>query len=258
MQNENQPNTVPAHPLAELLDFGKPDERNIMLDLETLGTTAGSVILTVGAVMFDNDGARERLSRRISLKDSLSYKFTLDPDTLQWWLGQNEAVRNEAFHVGAGKEMVTVPTALAVIRKFLLSAGKKVVLWGNGASFDPVLLEAYFRKFGLSLPFDYRNVRCYRTVSAMFPSVPKRVRQHAHNALADAEAQVQRLMDIRQFLTTMANADKELAAMGVKTLNSIPPEQILPSPYTATQVIVQDESFTPRSANLSNINFPPQ
>lgn len=256
MQNENQPNTVPAHPLAELLDFGKPDERNIMLDLETLGTTAGSVILTVGAVVFDNDGARERLYRRISLKDSLSYGFTVDADTLKWWMGQKEAVRNEAFGAHL-QESDTVTTALDWIQNFFVSAGKKVVLWGNGASFDPVLLEAYFRKFGLSLPFDYRNVRCYRTVSAMFLGVPKRVRQHAHDALADAEAQVQRLMDIRAFVQEYVNASYTVTvdyAEGKRT-------EVKPKPFLEIRtrsLFASPEAFAPRSANLSNINHPPQ
>lgn len=255
MQNQNQPNTVPAHPLAELLDFGKPDERNIMLDLETLGTTAGSVILTVGAVEFDNDGARERLYRRISLKDSLLYGFTVDADTLKWWMGQKEAVRNEAFGAHL-KESDTVTTALDWIQNFFLAAGKKVVLWGNGASFDPVLLEAYFRKFGLSLPFDYRNVRCYRTVSAMFPSVPKRVRIHAHDALADAEAQVQRLMDIRAFVKAECGKAAKPKTPFMEMLNYI----FEPKAETAASrsLFASPEAFAPRSANLSNINHPPQ
>ena len=256
MQNQNQPNTVPAHPLAELLDFGKPDERNIMLDLETLGTTAGSVILTVGAVVFDNSGVKEGFYRRINLKDSLSYGFTVDADTLKWWMRQNEIMRDESFDVHS-KASDNVTTALDWIQNFFLAAGKKVVLWGNGASFDPVLLEAYFRKFGLSLPFDYRNVRCYRTVSAMFPSVPKRVRLHAHNARYDAEAQVQRLMDIRAFVQEYVNASYTVTvdyAEGKRT-------EVKPKPFLEIRtrsLFASPEAFAPRSANLSNINHPPQ
>lgn len=254
---QTEPNqTVPAHPLAELLDFGKPDERNIMLDIETLGNTAGSVILTVGAVVFDNTGASDRFYRRISLKDSLSFGFTVDADTLEWWMSQNETVRNEAFAIGTDKEADSVGGALDRIHSFFMTSRRKVVLWGNGASFDPVLLEAYYQKFNLSQLFDYRNVRCYRTVSAMFPSVPKRVRENAHNAQADAEAQVQRLLDIRAVLLSkpceIAKAKHPFQHM----LDYI----FAPKDAQAqtVDIFTSPESFAPRSAKLSNINFPPQ
>ena len=211
MQNENQPNTLPAHPLAELLNFGKPDERNIMLDIETLGTTAGSVILTVGAVEFSNLGVCRRFYVRISLEDSLKLGLKVDADTMQWWLKQNEHVRNEAFGITNPHSVTKVTAALDWIREFFnkddfAKDTEKVFLWGNGASFDPVLLEVYFRKFGFNAPWEFRHIRCYRTVSALFPMVPKRSRVNIHNALSDAEAQVQRLIDIRAFVQEYVNA----------------------------------------------------
>ena len=77
---------------------------DIMIDLETLGTTPGSVILSVAAVPFVRGPGSTRSRRRanafyakISLKDSLRRGFSVDADTLVWWMGQNRAAQDKAF-----------------------------------------------------------------------------------------------------------------------------------------------------------------
>jgi cation diffusion facilitator CzcD-associated flavoprotein CzcO len=70
--------------------------KDVMLDLETLGLKAGSVILSIGAVEFDPHsdklGASVRLSHRHAVKQP-DAGFKIDPNTFYWWLAQDDAAR---------------------------------------------------------------------------------------------------------------------------------------------------------------------
>lgn len=65
---------------------------NIMLDLETLGTCPGSVILQIGAVRSNNG-----LERTITIDSCLRAGLTVDGDTIGWWLRQSEAARRASL-----------------------------------------------------------------------------------------------------------------------------------------------------------------
>jgi hypothetical protein len=45
--------------------------KNVMIDIETLGTRPGSVILSIGACRFGADGIGEEFYRAIDVLDSL-------------------------------------------------------------------------------------------------------------------------------------------------------------------------------------------
>jgi hypothetical protein len=67
-------------------------------------------------------------------------------------------------------------------------------VWGNGASFDCVILGNAYRAVGDEPPWKYFNERCYRTAKAMLPAVPfERIGTH-HHALDDAASQAQHLI----------------------------------------------------------------
>ena len=56
---------------------------NVMLDLETLGRTYGSVIRSVGAVVFDpySDRMGEKFYRNVDRKSCEDVGLKVDPDT---------------------------------------------------------------------------------------------------------------------------------------------------------------------------------
>lgn len=61
---------------------------DIMVDLETLGTTADAVILSIGAVKFDLVSGQiddEGFYASISVESSLNRKRRISEDTLLWW-----------------------------------------------------------------------------------------------------------------------------------------------------------------------------
>ena len=160
---------------------------DVMVDLETLGTRPGAVILSIGAVVFGKDGADTDLTFEecIDIDSCLRCGLTVDGGTLEWWLRQNERARG-IFQV-KGKPLTMV---LVNFAGWLQALPGDLRLWGNGASFDCALLaEAYRRAGWLELPWKYTAERCYRTLAALHSEVPKAKALVAHCALDDALAQ---------------------------------------------------------------------
>ena len=66
---------------------------SVMIDLETLGTVANSIILSIGAVKFDlnsNHIADDGFYASISIDSNLHAGRQLSESTLLWWLDQSK------------------------------------------------------------------------------------------------------------------------------------------------------------------------
>jgi exodeoxyribonuclease VIII len=159
-----------------------------MLDLETMGTVAGSPIIAIGAVMFGKEGLGEEFYTQVSLESCAAYGMRPSGSTVIWWMKQSDEAR-AAFK--NNDSAPTLPEALVAFKKWLPDDSK---VWGNGADFDNVLLAAAYSACGILLPWKYYNNRCYRTMRELFKNVPvERVGVH-HNAVDDAKTQAMHLM----------------------------------------------------------------
>lgn len=165
---------------------------HIMLDLETLGSAPGSVVVAIGAVRMDLD-AMTLGATYYAVIDPVSAQrcgLTIDAGTVQWWLRQSEAAR--AAIVSPAEQMPLD----AALTDFAAWIGRDAVVWGNGAGFDNVLLRQAYAAAGIACPWSHRNDRCYRTVKALAPHVEmQRVGVH-HHAEADAISQADHLVRI--------------------------------------------------------------
>lgn len=187
--------------------------QHAMIDLETMGTAPGSVILTIGAVRFspgDDDliGADWRhiretephrcFYRRVDRASCTAIGMTEDADTAAWWKKQSAAMLAEAFC--PGPDRAPIGDVLAALTRWLempLPADAFTPLhrrerskypWSHGASFDVVLLEAAYRMTGQPIPWKFWDIRDTRTLYDFMRVSPERGGDH-HHALADAVAQ---------------------------------------------------------------------
>ena len=173
--------------------------RHIMLDLETLGTKPGSVILSIGAVLFDPKTGElgETFYSVISTKDSLSYGLTVDPNTQAWWNTQSteaKAVLTEAQAPEAKPLMTVLNDFKEWVQSNTVEKANRMV-WGNGASFDVPLLQAAYEATALVPPWNYWGSMCYRTIKNLNKNTPAPKREGTHhNALDDAIYQAHHLM----------------------------------------------------------------
>lgn len=173
-----------------------------MVDLETLGTTPGSVILSIGAREFD---PRRQLRgsffyATINLASSLEAGLTKSEDTLKWW-GTQPAEAQEVLREANSPITPVLGEVLTDFGKFFQRCHAKARIWGNGAAFDPVLLECAYEAAGLRAPWGHQEVMCYRTIRHLAPQVePPTFIGVAHNALDDADMQVTHMLEVYRAL----------------------------------------------------------
>lgn len=175
---------------------------NIMVDLETLGTTADAVILSIGAVKFDMSlglVSDDAFYTSICIDSNQQYKRRIDADTLIWWFKQTAEARAVMF-----EHKVPLPEALEKFRCWCLDgASDRTTVWSNGADFDLPMLTHAFNTLKIELPWRHWNSRCYRTYKSLpgAEDVQKPERHGVkHNALDDALYQARHLMAIHKSL----------------------------------------------------------
>jgi hypothetical protein len=168
---------------------------NIMVDLETLGTEPGCIVMSIGAVKFDLESGKlgETFYQVIDREESEKIGLTASESTLQWWEKQSDEAKRIFNH-----PMRVDPLTAIVDFDRMVNAG--TVLWGNGAAFDNVILEAVYRALERPVPWKFWNSLCYRTVKTIAPMLGAdahlmRVGTH-HNALDDAVTQARHMCDL--------------------------------------------------------------
>jgi exodeoxyribonuclease VIII len=167
----------------------------VMLDLETMGTGPRAAIVAIGAVAFDLETCEMNVHifyTVVKLESSMQCGLEVDASTILWWMQQSVQARAAIY----ASERISLPLALEEFSRWLLAvAGKDAKVWGNGATFDNVVITSAYKAFGLIRPWGFRNDRCYRTIRALHPEVPEtNVFGTKHNALDDARYQAMQLI----------------------------------------------------------------
>lgn len=172
---------------------------NFMIDIETLGNSPTSLILSIGAVEFDPNTTDigEGFHCLVNIESALRAGLTVDASTICWWMTQSEEARkiftrqNEALHLHS---------ALQAFRQFILSKSGNPIVWANGSNFDFPILDNAFRKVEIESPWPYYNVRDFRTIKAAIPKkIFEKLRMKpeiAHDAFHDALSQARTLQNI--------------------------------------------------------------
>ncbi len=178
--------------------------KNIMVDLETLGNNSRSVILSIGAVEFDETGLGSTFYMAVDPESCVRAGLTMDVSTVMWWMKQSEEAR-AAFN----RSKENLAYALNAFSTFVTNcAGSDAKVWGNGATFDNVILDSAYRAVGSTKPWQFWNDRCYRTLKNLYPHIPYVKPNVAHNALEDAIAQAKHASQIlREMKGEASSAD---------------------------------------------------
>lgn len=161
------------------------DVKDLMIDIETLGTKPGSVILSIGAVAFDAETgelASNSFYRALSPIHCQSVGLTMDAETVAWWMIQSPEAQAAAF---SGRDHPSL--ALLGLANFVL-VHDPLRVWAKPPAFDIVLLESVYHRLTLQIPWGYKSLRDCRTLfdvtGVLQPTVGT-----LHNALDDAKAQ---------------------------------------------------------------------
>lgn len=162
--------------------------KHVMIDLETLGTVASAVILSIGAVKFDLESDKiddAGFYASISVESNLDLGRRIQEDTLLWWFKQDAAAQ-QVFH----EPKVAISEALRDLSDWIGTDDYQV--WSNGADFDLPMLAHAYNQVGIEVPWKFWNSNCFRTYKKLPGAKDIRIQAGVkHNALSDAFSQAQ-------------------------------------------------------------------
>lgn len=165
---------------------------HVMVDLETMGRGFNAVICSIGAVEFDlNTGKLGReFFCKVDIQSGLNKGLKVNGDTIEWWLMQSESARI-AIATGDG---IDLQQMLQKFNFFIEELGCNTVqIWGNGISFDIVILTESYKACGyLKEPWNFRNERDVRTLVSFAPEIKANYPNTGveHNPIDDCKFQI--------------------------------------------------------------------
>ena len=140
--------------------------KDIMVDIETLGTGENATVFQVSAMSFDlTTGDKHDSINLIGDIDKYG-NLNVDGSTLKWWLNTDKELLTELLNEGTYEEY----DLFEALHKWLeaqTTTGdmKDVYLWGNGILFDNAKLQTNLNGCsGLKYPIYYKNDRDVRTI----------------------------------------------------------------------------------------------
>lgn len=165
-----------------------------MIDLETLGTGSNSVVVSVGLVAFNISTGEilAELDIGLNLNQQIKTGGVIDGDTLEFHFAQAP----DSIQKMAQRKVLDVKEGLELISNFI-KANNLTTIWGNGATFDNVILRNLYARHLKVFPLGFWTDRDLRTAVDIYnidvgavPFVGIR-----HYCLDDARHQVKILTD---------------------------------------------------------------
>ena len=162
--------------------------KNLMIDIETMGTTYNSSILSIAAIEFDiNTGnTGKEFYTNVCLQSCMDLGLSMDASTVLWWMNQEDSAR---------KKLIEEPglSIIEALKSFNGFIKKDYKIWANSPTFDCEILKNAFRKSLLPIPWKFYNERDVRTLVSIYPEIKKTCifKGTAHNALDDCKHQIE-------------------------------------------------------------------
>ena len=182
---------------------------HLMVDVESMGKKPDAPIVSIGAVFFDPASGQTgpEFYKVISLESAMEWGGVPDASTIIFWLKATPEARSEIVMDDA----IPLDDALLQFKDFIAenaANGKdSVQVWGNGASFDNILLKDSYDRTGIPCPWKHWNNRDVRTIVELGKAVGYTPRYEIpfegepHKAISDARHQVKYVSAIWQHLT---------------------------------------------------------
>ena len=174
----------------------------LMVDIETLGTTDDAVILSIGSVIFDPDTGDIIAEFYTNVDPASQPRRRISPDTIMWWMKNSDEARAAVTEPGA-----LLVDALAAWERWLSrwnNHEEPLLIWAKSPSFDVAILRHAAMDVLGRFPFGFRQERDVRTVEDALKRFVDdyQVVEPGHHALDDAKSQVGTVCDFYFHLLT--------------------------------------------------------
>jgi len=180
--------------------------KEIMVDIETLGTDSNSVIVSISAVAFDiaNGKVGETFEVGIDILEQALHGGMVDNGTIAWWSTQSKEAKKTLTKISSQP----VEQALSGFNKWLVDTVsvdlKDVKLWGNGSGFDNVIIRNLYRRSNIDFVLPYwcdNDVRTLVTL-ANIDTRDYTFEGVKHNGIDDCKHQIRYCSDAYRALCT--------------------------------------------------------
>ena len=162
--------------------------KRVMIDIETLSTKPDAIIAEIGMVVSEPLKPDFPLFLTLNWQDQQEVGRAIDVNTLLWWTNTKRADTFLKMALGQqGRQPLF--KSLDILVHYLRGAEE---VWANSPSFDLACLNSLLDQFSYQ-KISYKIERDFRTARALRPTVAYEHPVDAHNALADAQAQVAHL-----------------------------------------------------------------
>lgn len=166
--------------------------KDLMLDLETFSTSSNALILSISAVQFDFETGKigKEFNIRPNINEQIVKGAVLDGNTIEWWIFQNKDAFSELSKIVCSP--VDVVTTL--FNEFIRD-NEIQTIWGNGCTFDNVILRNMYNRHSKAFPLNYWADRDVRTVRDIFGIDTREVKFEGikHNGIDDCKFQIEYL-----------------------------------------------------------------
>ena len=169
---------------------------HIVVDLETLSTQPNALVLSIGAVALTSSGTPvEGGNFYVVLKqDEQGAVRHISQSTVAWWEQQSTEAQQAAYKPTVCTSFVE--DALDGFSDWVesITDPKQVLVWGNGCSFDNVILASLYDDWHRERPWSFWNDRDMRTVTGLIPALKALPFEGIkHHALYDAKHEAAQL-----------------------------------------------------------------
>lgn len=193
----------------------------IMLDCETLSTKPNAALLSISAVAFDLRAKNEHdlITDQFDIHIFIDDAFTngdVDPQTVLWWLKQNDAARRAIYE---GQEnAVPEDEALRTFNNWMQdiiqdadAQEDDVEMWSNDELADALWVQNAMARHNITPLWPWWGNRCFRTLNSLFPGFKEATKFDGtpHIGVDDARHQAKVLWRIITSCTTLAIEEDE-------------------------------------------------
>lgn len=160
---------------------------DLMIDLETLGQTPNTPVISLGACFFDIKTGQigNTFYMVMDVSEQIERGRKPDGSTLKWWMQQTDAAK-KVF----SEHAKPVDVVLGTFQQWYKQNNSKAKVWGNGSTFDISILEDMYRMYKIKCPWLFYNIMDLRTFKRFNGKGEKVMKSGVnHNALDDALSQ---------------------------------------------------------------------
>lgn len=180
--------------------------KNVMIDIETLGTTPDACILQVGAVWWDNQVIHDGISFNLSVSEQTKLGRKIDPQTVGWWM-DDKVSSNVRKSVLERSDTVSLEDGLRCLNDYIRPTDNdsldEVVVWANPPQFDISIIRSAMEQVGIIPSWKHwqeRDLRTLRNICKQLGIKFEEKNKEHHSALSDARHQVTEVINLLEVL----------------------------------------------------------